>query len=233
VEQLDRRGFLVKAGVGTAAAGALWVAPSVLGIDTAFAGASCLQTGTLDWDTFTTGNTPPATLVSQGAVGSYPALTLSYTLTPVGTPNAQTGNNTVTAGPEGGINQKFYQLRMTPGSAGQGFNLTYTFSQPVYNLKFIILDIDRSQNAWVDIAWITSAAAFTFTSNNNPSYTGNGTAATPWTATGNTAVPNTANNGNANITFAGPVTTFTISYRSGNPNGTEQHIGIADMTWCR
>ncbi len=63
MNELDRRQFVKKAGIGAAGAGALWVAPSVVGYNTAFAGTSCLQKDTLDWTATpgAVGSTPPPT----------------------------------------------------------------------------------------------------------------------------------------------------------------------------
>ena len=75
---LDRRDFVKKAGLGAAGAGALWVAPSVIGYNAAFAGASCLQKDTLDWDNQTAG-TRRRHLCPTPRVGSYPAVTVIAT----------------------------------------------------------------------------------------------------------------------------------------------------------
>jgi len=232
VSGLDRREFVKKAGIGAAGAGALWVAPSVLGIDAAFAGASCLQQDTLNWNNFTAGNTPPATLQTFPAVGSYPAVTLSYTIATVGTPGAGTNNNTVQAGPQGNINSNYYRMSMTASAAGQGRTLTYTWTRNIYNLRFTIVDIDRitgTQN-WQDVVWLSVTPTII---SQGPRVSGAGTAANPWSGNGTTNVGPNSSDGNVSLSIAGPITTLTINYRSGNPFGTEQFVGIENLTWCR
>ena len=87
---LDRRDFVKKAGLGAAGAGALWVAPSVLGYNAAFAGTSCHQEDTLNWGNYSAGNANP-TPVTYNAVGSYPAVTVTMAVAAVNSPGA--GNN--------------------------------------------------------------------------------------------------------------------------------------------
>ena len=218
--------------MGGAAAGALWVAPSVVGFNTAFAGASCLQQDTLNWGNFTAGSTPPASLHTFPAVGSYPAVTLSYALTTVGAPGAGTNNNTVQAGPSGGIAGNYFRVSFTATVANIGRDLTYTWSRPIFNLRFTISDIDRTTTGgqnWQDVVWLNTA----FVATQGPRVSGSGTAATPWTGNGTTNVGSGSSDGNVVITIAGPISSLTISYRSGSPTGTEQYVGIENLTWCR
>ena len=65
----DRRAFLKKAGVAGAAAGGLWVAPSVLGSSSAFAVGSCVMRDTIDWSYYSNGDLD---LTSGGSVGLTP-----------------------------------------------------------------------------------------------------------------------------------------------------------------
>ena len=53
------------------------------------------------------------------------------------------GNRTVVAGPQGGINQRFYRLNQNAVSSAYQ-TLTINFSYPVYNVSFTITDIDMA-----------------------------------------------------------------------------------------
>jgi len=239
---MDRRDFLAKAGVGTAAAGALWAVPSVAGFDAAFAGASCARTGIVDWDTYSVGTVWASQFFA--AAGSHPALTVSTAGPAVqaGTPTAGADNGQVAAPTFGGIAERYYILRMTCNAAGEGFNVTFTFSTAVWNLRFSILDIDRSDQGgttgWQDLVWVTQTGAgpaFTFTGPGTApnTVTGLGTNGNRWTGNGGTNIPDTSTNGNANLIFAGPVTSVTIRYVSGDRLDVAQRIGISDLTFCR
>jgi hypothetical protein len=233
MSELDRRQFVQKAGIGAAAAGALWVAPSVVGYNAAFAGTSCLQKDTLNWNNQTAGNAPVA--VTFPAVGSYPALTVTPSLGTIGTPAADTTNYKVSNAPEGGFTGNSLRLGMTCNAAGEGYSVTFTFTHPVYNLSFTIADIDREvsgRTGWQDSVSLTGGT-FTFTKATGSAITGTGVTGDPWLGQGTGGVANTSNLGNVTPTFSTPVTSITITYLSGNVLGALQFIAIYNMTWCR
>lgn len=234
---MDRRDFLAKAGVGTAAAGALWAVPSVAGFDAAFAGASCARTGNVVWDDYAVGTA--WTSKSFAAAGSHPALTVSTTGPAVlaGTPTPGADNGQVAAGTFGGIAANYYILRMTANTTGEGYSLTFTFSTAVWNLQFTILDIDRQSsggNGWQDVVWVDPVYTTAVGPGTAPNtVAGAGTNANRWTGTGTANIPDGSTNGNAALTFAGPITSVTINYLSGNRLDVAQRIGIGNLTFCR
>lgn len=229
--RIDRR-RLIQAGATGAAAAALWTTPVVLSRDRAFAGVSCAQQAVLDWSVIGVGNT--FTSQTYPAVGSYPALTISHpALGTVGSPTSVAGNNQVSGTQTGNVNAPNWRIWMSCNAAGIGYTAVFNFSVPVYNLRFTIFDIDRSAGNWRDIVSLSSPAAFTFTQPLGATATGSGTAGNPWT--GQTNVAGTSDAGNINVTFAGPVSTFTIQFLSGaSPDfGAAQFIGLSNFLFCR
>lgn len=234
---LNRRRF-IQAGVAGTAAAATWTAPTILSLDRAVAGASCALTGTLNWNTIGVGN--PFTSTTLAASGPYPALTISLANTTVGTPTAVTGNQLVqlTPNPYGGQASPFYKYFMNNNAANEGYTGTFTFSSPVWNLQFTIFDIDRNLAAapatgFQDKVYLTSSAAFTFTQPAGGLPTGVGTSGNPWVGTTNTAVPDNSNLGNVSVTFAGPISSFSMTFLSGNLLNRQQSVGISNLTFCR
>jgi hypothetical protein len=248
VNQVDRRSFLVKAGAGGAAAGALWVAPSVIGYNAAFAGASCLIHETLTWGTTSgagNGSTVPYSL-SYAAGGG---MTLGIAKTNIGGgPTNAAGNllvESLVAGGggtfpgDGGVNtgSEFLQ-HFSAGATGVGQALTFTFSKPVYQLSFTLVNIDFRNGNWQDTVWITGAA---FTAVPNPpaasptnSFTGAGSAANPWVGSstiGQGGVGAAA--GNVTVTMVGPVSSFVLNFTTGASHGNTEHVGLLNLAWCR
>jgi hypothetical protein len=241
VSGLDRRDFVKKAGLGAAGAGALWVAPSVLGYNAAFAGTSCLQQDTFDWSV-----NPPAGIgatmpmsKTYAAVGSYPAVTFSASLAAVNGPGA--GNNPsqqVVNSTFGGFTGDFYKLSMTNTANTQGYDVTFSWTRTIYNLRFTLVDIDRfldtGTTGFQDRVWLTGPSAWTSTRGSEIGGTA-GTAADPWVGTGNTDVAAGSANGNVNVTAnpAAGLTSVVIHYRAGDLLRDVQSIGILNLTWCR
>lgn len=234
--EMDRRTLLRRGSIAAAATGAAWVTPAITSTP-ALAGASCLQQASFAWTSLGGDDTivpvSPTPFASYGALGpGYPALTISQSFTAFGTPAAglapQTGRTKT--GDFGGANS-CYRQSMTCDAANEGWDSTFTFSVPVWNLRFSLYDIDIGSGTYIDEAYITSTSAFTFTLPAGGTVTGNGTSTDRWI--GSTVVGNTSTAGNVNITFAGPVTSFTLSFRSGNNSNTTQAIGLGDLQFCR
>ena len=219
---IERRAFLQKAGLGAAVAGAAWVAPSVVGFDVAFAGASCAQQDTLNWNDYTSGSA--FTSKNYAVVGPYAALTVTLSVTTVGTPSAYTGNKTVQNGPFGGVSANYWLLAMQNNAVNEGYDATFTFSRAVSNLRFTLLDIDRWTNLYQDKVWI-AGAAFNATKA-NAQVTGSGTSADPWLGSATGGVADTSTAGNVAVVMP-TVTSFTISYRS------SQYLGQPAVPRCR
>lgn len=237
MSELDRRQFVKKAGIGAAGAGALWVAPSVIGYNAAFAGTSCLQQDTLNWGSYSAGTANP-TPVTYGPVGSYPAVTVTMTVATTNSPGA--GNNTpqIINGTFGGFTGNFYKLSMTNNSINDGYDVTFTFSRTVYNLRFTLVDVDRfvgtGGNGFQDRVWLTGPSAWTSVRGSEIGGTA-GTAGDPWVGTGANDVGANSPNGNVAVTAnpAAGLTSVVIHYRSGDLLNDVQSIGILNLTWCR
>lgn len=89
--------------------------------------------------------------------------------------------------------------------------LTFSFDRPVYDLSFGITDIDSVNGDYWDQVELYSDSAWTSTNGTNVD--GSGTQAAPWGNTSaNSPQPEASGDGNANITFTEPVTSFTIYY---------------------
>lgn len=206
-------------------AGAVWAVPVVataVGAP-AFAASSC-PTQTLDW------NQASGTHFASGSSWSVGGVTISLTYSgSVGNNNANVSTNTF-----GGVTPN---LRFTLAT---GTNPTETiqfaFSAPVYNVHFTILDIDWSQtgsNVAYDDAVVINTAGYTQTHGANVQ--GTGSSATPFMAPdamNGTPTANTSSAGNADLTWAGPVssTSFTYSQNNSTVTGSPQ-IGISAITF--
>lgn len=235
MSELDRRAFLTKAGVVGAAAGAAWVAPSVTGAFSAFAGSSCTTTGSIVWSDEGTG-TPP-TSYTRGPSGN--TVTITRSLTAVGTPNGLTDNDTVVYEQSGGSTHYWYEIFMDNNAEGEGYEATFSFNRNLYNVKFTLIDIDwsGSGNGFIDDVWLTATGGNTsFTASypsSTPSFSGSGTASDHWR--GDAEAATNSNDGNVDVTFAGPITSFTIHYLGDANSGTnpnQQAIGLNDITFC-
>ncbi len=245
---LDRRVFLQRAGIAGAAAGAAWLAPSITGASTAFAGTSCISgTGAINWADYTTNSTPP-TSFTKGPSGNQ--VTITRSITAVNTPNPTSENNTVRSAAYGsGSTHKFYKMMMSNGSnwSGVGYDATFTFNKPLYTVAFSLFDMDSTLGTYdpsdynfVDVVWLTATGSNqTFSATYSPSrtFSGDGTSTTHWQGT--SLATDAGVTGNADVTFDGPITGFTIHYRSGNADSTspyedttQQSIGLGDITFC-
>ncbi|WP_371029215.1 hypothetical protein [Pseudoclavibacter sp. JSM 162008] len=124
------------------------------------------------------------------------------------------------------------------GAANIGQTVTFTFPRPVRSLSFNILGFTRSGIAtYGDAAYITGA---TFTSGANGSQvSGQGTKTNPWTT--NTVNADPVNSINApqvsaansvtGVSFAGPLTTFSIHYYSSLGVGAAQGLFLSNMNF--
>ena len=132
MDQVDRRQFLQKAGVAGTAAGAVWVAPSVLGSSSAFATGSCINQAGLTWTSLGAGtgasNTGANVVVSANipASGSSPAIHVRVTIAPVAGPGNGNADGVDTNSPFNGYTS-FLKLSMTNNAANIGYNVTFDF----------------------------------------------------------------------------------------------------------
>lgn len=252
--EFDRREFLQKTGVATAAAGAAWAAPSVLGTSAAWAGGpSCQSKFILPFSTGTfsgkLAGTPTANSVSVTKIsGPGPTPTLTALIAATSNPTPNTNNNTVTAAAAPGqtYTTKMYVLHMnSTHNTNQGYSVTFTFGAPVYQVQFQIVDIDKNtaggQN-YDDQVWLTatgSNTAFTIpTGTRGANVIGGGGTSQTDAFRGNAVSNYNDNTGSVTINYAGPIDSFTLNYRSllgtgtGTTGVTEQFIGLRDITFC-
>lgn len=244
-EGFDRRVLLRKGVIGAGAAGALWVAPSVLTLSSAHAAGSCVYSTSLDWDNLNGGSIgAPSTAATVNGfanipqVGPYGPNRINMSVVRVGTPGgpgtAPNGIQNITLGALPGSH---YCIAMTNNAANEGYRMDFTFRNAantanvsVYNLSFTILDVDQSGttlNGFQDIITITPAPS-SFTKANPPFITGTN----PFQGVSGTNVDPAISDGNLTITFTGPVSSFSIQFTSGNRLNAQQAIGITDLTWC-
>lgn len=255
MDQLDRRKFMARTGVGAAATGGLWLAPQILSPSTAFAGSSCDlrgRTGAVGNDYYT--NMTWATQ-SWPASGTYPALRLpTPTATVVGSATASSsgganGTITTTSSPLTGVGLPtwaVYLFNMTSAANGAGFDAVFRFMEPapsttpvpVWDVRFRIWDIDLNTSGgqnYVDEVWVESNDGVTVsaTKGGTTQPTGSGTSASPLRGSGNNAVTTGAY---ADFLLTGgPITTFTVRYRNDQASGagTQMALGVGGVSFCR
>lgn len=243
---------------------AVWTVPVVAVATTApaFASSGCNQRNgqVLDWDgvgviyTRTSATAARAALDPDGA-GSAPTLTLdvaaSYTgnMQP-GSENGDTSQTMTIAPAVGGLGVSGLSLMQSTTSAspnntnkqavgyGDRGSYTFTFSRPVSNLDFTITDIDSTTADFRD-AMVLSAGYSVVSQAGGIALTTSRDAPLEWfqAASDNVAVDNTSGSaGNLRVRFAGPISTFTITYwniqANYDPNiDTDQRVYVSDMTF--
>lgn len=139
------------------------------------------------------------------------------------------------------------------GSATQQANTaayTFTFDRPVDNLSFTILDIDSTDNStWLssnqdfwDIVWLSavngsSPVSYSQTKADSTHLLGDGSFSNPWRArNSNSPVDPSSAVGNVTVSFAEPLTQFTVYYGHGlrKRNGSsdpDQNIFISNLSF--
>ncbi len=223
-EGLDRRALLRRMAVGGAA---LWAAPSILSVGSVAAAASC-GGGRLDWDTFATG-----ALFTNTVVGT---TTVSIAISGVNNTTLLSNNRRVLDGPAGGVYQKHLRFEMTPdndsASNGSRQRVTFTFSNPVTDVRFSFFDIDNVNNAWGDRI-VMNTPGYTWSRPFGSTVIGDGTDDNRFrSSNGNSNFANTSNAGNLNIRYAGTISAFSFTYRNqGEEGGQNQLISMSDLTF--
>jgi hypothetical protein len=251
-----------KAGVAGAAAGALWVAPSVLGSSSAWAAGSCVHTGGLAWSTTTfAGTSTPntggavsfsATLTTAGSPTTYIVVTVTPT-----NPNPGAGTGSGGSSNTGGVDQavpypagqsatglngvaSYYVMNMANTAASRGYtvkfdfyaNAAHTTVQTVYNLKFALIDIDTDSTSTNKYKDNVWLSTAGYGATPGSEVGGAGTLGSPWTGNGTVGV----DDGSGTVTVTYPKTqglsTLSVMYQSGNAAGGIQYVGIGDLTWC-
>jgi len=246
--------------VTTAAA---WTAPAIA-VSTAapaYAASPCERrfAQLLDWDagnvTFTRTTTTARAVLDPDLAGPVPALTLDVTASYVGSmiagnENGDTSLAMARASAVGGLGVSGLGLTQatrsaepnTPAGSTRGYGdrgtYAFTFSRPVSNLVFTITDIDSQAGDFRDALVLSPgytvesrAAAVQYVTS---SLTPNG-----WFQGADSNAPQddtTGGGGNLRVRFAGPLTTFTITYWNRQSSydpaiDTNQRIFVSDLTF--
>lgn len=163
---------------------------------------------------------------------------VTTTATKVGTFNTPTTNLTTTTiqGTSALILQQKPQV-----ANSQYQEVTFTFSQPVYNLSFTVFDIDGTQvpqmGGYLDqvsVTKVNGGTASGFTSVKGSNVTGSGTAASPWTAVNKTTPtdPGKTTVSDVNVSFAPStgISSFTLRYSTATL-GVTQEIYIGNLSF--
>ncbi len=103
--------------------------------------------------------------------------------------------------------QSFTHSSRTNGTRANRQSVTFTFSQPVSNLSFVISDVDSQRYNFWDVVEISSKASFTATTDAGVT----GGAKGPWSQkSNNTSINSALSGGDISVHFTSPVTTFTL-----------------------
>jgi subtilisin-like proprotein convertase family protein len=194
--------------------------------------SSCTSTTSYDWGA--NGNDVAFTSAASGDVTISLSTSSNY-----GSASAAQAFTTRTT--TQGNHTGYYALAMDAATAAGtidsetiGQEVTFTFSQPIRDLSFSLLDVDWTNNAWEDQAYVIALDpsgnpvpyAQTFgTANQQAGNLGEG----------DVAAATTDPAGNVGYVFSGQVSSVTIHYSQGNEPTTESVfmiIGISDFTYC-
>jgi hypothetical protein len=199
-------------------------------------------------DTINWGNAPQPNLLATTDTAR-PATPVGATLTSSATSAGATGQNVtiVNGTPVGSLYPGVVRFQMTPPNATAGsasMTMTMTFSEPVYNVSFLVNDIDGGPtmneggtNRFNDYVFASANGGTLPTSVNltNPAYleydTTLGRVRTIQTLNAGTVTTD----GDARFNFAGPVNSITVTYRNG-PSATpatNQWVFLDDITFFR
>lgn len=205
----------------TVVRGAAWSVPVVSLAATAPAyAASCGTAEILRWSNYTDG-----TVFSTAQFG-----TTTITISQSGDLGPDSGK--VIHQPEGGFNPtlRFYPANLVSGSS---VRVTVAFDRPVSNLSFGILDIDNGGYGSNSFAWRDRVVVETTPTSASlgSRVQGGGTASSPYSNNQDGALANTSPNGNATLTWAGPISTVSFRYyQVGTPTGTP-HTGLSNISF--
>lgn len=241
--------------------GAAWTVP-VVAVATAapaFAASPCdpLVNQTIDWDapatttwSRTNSNSGTASYDPDGATGEIPSLSMTVAANYSGNmragfefPQGRQNPSLRVTSPIGGLGVSGLALyQATTSTNPQGRNemgsYTFTFSRPVTNLRLTLTDIDSAFGDFWDV--VELSPGYTVTSQGSGLVADNGgpnNGQRFYRNTNNGPVDNeTGNAGNLGLRYAGPISTFTVSYWNGASQfsdgvDTDQVVYISDLTF--
>ena len=191
---------------------------------TASQGAFSLDWGNNPWPA---GTTSPRTFTDVD--GSGVDVTLSFRLTGVGFVSGTPVVSATLNGADPDSNPSLHlQANFTTNRpADSNIVVTVSFSRPVTGLSFVLFDIDRGGTSWRDLVTLSGSPTLT----NNPAMnTVSGSA-----ITGDGSAGNDTASGNVGVTYAGPLTMFTITYAPGpgvQSDPASQGIGLSDLSFA-
>jgi hypothetical protein len=209
--------------------GAAWSVPVVAVAMAAPASANtsgACTSGKLDWDQLANGDQTGKVLVPLGGTG------VTVTITTTGD-NGAANNGQVTATTTGGQSKvmRFYDLNNKTNTSQQ---VTITFSKPVRNVSFSLLDVDSQtgsfgSQAYEDLVTIVTAG---WSGTKHANIVGDGTPAHPYRAkNADSPVAGSSPDSNVDLGFAGPLTSISFIYgQDGKVNG-DPFIGISDISF--
>lgn len=203
--------------------GAAWAVPVVLVAAPVPAMAASRCTPTTNIDGLQIGSRPTSIpFYGPGLVPTGVEASLTYSSTP-----GDTGRvlSTTTSPP-----WRFIELQMvSPLTAGKYIDVTLTFNQPVTGLSFVIHDIDKSQNQWVDQI-IVMTPGFSFTAGS--AIVGNGTSGSPFVSNQWGDLPIGGGQGSVRVSYPGTVNSIVIRYRAGAAgNALSQHVALGNLSY--
>jgi hypothetical protein len=205
--------------------GAAWTLPvlAVAAPAPAYAVSPCttLTSGSLVWSNASEYNRTSANrgdgMVPLGSSGSTVGVAIESTFTGYTALTTAPANLSVlaTVGNTGAAGLSFTQVASSGLVTGNPLNnqtVKFTFTQAVYHLSFLLTDFDYLANQYQD-GMAISGPAFTATVPSGSTVVGSGTMLSPFRSSGTAAYDNSASGArNVKITFAGPVSTFSLVY---------------------
>ena len=211
--------------------GAAWSIPvvSLAVAAPAMAASGCkMTTGQLNWDVFGNGtNQTGKVLATTGGTGVTVTISLSGD-------TGATGNGVVTNALTGGQSQV---MRFTSpnGVNNTSQTVTLTFSKPVQNVSFSLLDIDSAPGGYYDEV-VINTAGFTGSKHVNVigagAATGNGNNKGPYRAPdSDSPVDGSSSDGNVDLSWSGPVSSVSCVYRQNGTMNGSPFIGISDIAF--
>lgn len=113
-----------------------------------------------------------------------------------------------------------------PGRSARGV-YTFEFTKPVTNLRFSLTDIDVLSGDYDDRIELSSSGWTEIATSRGSGISGLGTQASPWRGAGSYN-DNTSGAGNVRVQFAGPVSTFVLTYWNniGSFSGVDRNQGV-------